>query len=148
MNSFKFILFFVYIKNIYLTLDYCTSKTNVTEPNDCVFLSNSTTKCCFNPENKSQCFWESSSNDLKCDVDYFYNYEIGEDKYNEYKDKKGYCTFVYGDIKGAFKYDIKNGESLNINEFNGLIVNCLKNNKNEIKINLIAFFLAIFFIFE
>ena len=141
MNTIKILIFIISIDNILLISDYCTSRSEPKEPNDCVFLSTSTKKCCFNPNNKTQCFFQSSEEKgLKCDTDYFYgsDYMIGEENYKKYKNKKGYCTFIYGDLKGAFKYDIPIEDVLNINEINGLIINCL-NYQDMIKMKLFAF---------
>ena len=63
---------------------------------------------------------------------------LGEDNYKKYKDKKGYCTFIYGELKGAFIYDIPIEKVLDIKEQNGLEINCL-NNQNKIKINKLIF---------
>ena len=127
MNTIQILIFIISIENILLISDYCTSRSKPLEPNDCVFLSNSTTKCCFNPNNKSQCLWQSSEVEgLICDADYFYDkYEIGEESYNKHKNKRGYCTFIYGDLKGAFEYKNPIEKELKINEMNGLIINCL-----------------------
>ena len=54
---------------------------------------------------------------------------IGEEKYEEYKDKNGYCIFVHGDIMGAFKYVGLNKDLRNIKEINGLKIDCLNNLK-------------------
>ena len=148
MNKLNIFLFCHLITNIYLLPDYCSSKINPKEPNDCVFLSTSTTKCCFK-KNYSRCLNESYADDsdgLICDIDYFYNYSIGDNNYSYYKDKIGYCTFIFGNIKGAFEYDIVIDNTLNINEFNGLIINCLSN-QQTIQINLIVFTFIIFLIF-
>ena len=145
MNTIKIIIFIISIEKILLISDYCTSRSNPEEPNQCVFLSNSTTKCCFNPNDKTQCFWQSEEIEgLKCDADYFYDkYEIGEEYYKKHKNEKGYCTFIYGDLKGAFKYDITIEEELKINEINGLIINCLSY-QDMLKMKLFGF--IIFFI--
>ena len=119
-------------------IDYCSSRIEPKEPNDCVFLSSNSNKCCFNPKNTSHCFLESEEENLLCDVDYFYGYMLGEDNYKKYKDKKGYCTFIYGELKGAFIYDLPIEKVLDIKEQNGLEINCL-NNQNKIKINKLIF---------
>ena len=56
----------------------------------------------------------------------------GEDKYKEYKDKIGYCVFIYGDIKGAFEYDEIINKILEISEVKNLEIECLSN-QNIIK---------------
>ena len=146
MDSLKIILFFISVQKIYLISDYCTSRASPTQPNDCVFLSNDTNKCCFNPSNNTQCFWESSEEGLLCDANYFYNYMIGENYYKQYKNKNGYCTFVYGEMKGAFEYKKIIENSLNIKEFNGLIINCLSE-QDIIKMKLLTFIFAFILIF-
>ena len=114
-------------------------------PNDCVFLSTNDNKCCFNPDNTTQCFSAISGEEgLLCEVDYFYGYMLGEENYDNYKDKKGYCTFVYGNIKGAFQYDIKIKDELNIEELDGLKIKCLNN--KMIQINFFIIFMSIVFI--
>ena len=149
MHTIKILIFIISIENILLILDYCTSKSDPIEPNDCVFLSTSTNKCCFNPKNTTQCFLESSKEKgLKCDTDYFYNsnkYMIGEENYKKYKNTKGYCTFIYGDLKGAFIYEHPIENDLNINEINGLTINCL-NYQNLIKMKLFTFVILFFLV--
>ena len=145
MKIFEIFLFLVIIKKIYLITDYCSSRLSPKAPNDCVTLSTKDNKCCFNPNNITQCFLDSSGEEgLLCELDYFYGYMLGEENYNNYKDRYGFCTFVYGEIKGAFKYDIKIKDELNIEELDGLKINCLKS--KMIKINLIVLFLFIVFI--
>ena len=56
MLFFELFLFFISLQKIYLITDYCSSRIEPKEPNDCVFLSTKENKCCFNPKNKSQCF--------------------------------------------------------------------------------------------
>ena len=98
-----------------------------------------------NPSNTSQCFNESSEENLLCEVDYFYDYMMGEDNYKKYKDKKGYCTFIYAEMKGAFKYGINDAieNVLNIKEKKGLEIHCL-NNQINIRCNLLIFGLITF----
>ena len=148
MNSLKIFLFFILIENIYLLPDYCTSRTSPTQPNDCFFLSNDRNKCCFNPNNNETCVWESPKEEgLLCDINYFYKYMIGEEYYKNYRNKKGYCTFIYGNMRGAFQYEKSIEASLNIKEFNGLIIDCLSNQDDIIKMNLLSFFFVLIFIF-
>ena len=130
LKIFLFVLFI--IKKINLMMDYCTTRLNPKEPNDCVFFGYNNKKCCFNPNNQSQCFFESSNQELLCEEDYFYNFMKGGDKYEEYKDKNGYCVFIYGDIKGAFEYDEKINKILEISEVKNLEIECLSN-QNIIK---------------
>ena len=126
MKYFKIFLFIVSIQKIYLITDYCNSRISPKAPNDCVPLSTKDDKCCFNPNNTTQCFLSSSEEEgLLCELDYFYGYMLGEENYDNYKNQYGYCTFIYGDIKGAFKYDILIKDELNIEELDGLKINCL-----------------------
>ena len=150
MKLIEIFLLLTSIKQIYLITDYCRSRVNPLEPNDCVFLSTSNQKCCFNPNDNNRCFLESenSNNNLLCDINYFYgdNYMIGEEKYKEYKDKNGYCTFIYGNIMGAFKYEGINKDVRNINEINGLKIDCL-NNLKMIQLSLFIFILLLVLLF-
>ena len=102
-----------------------------------------------NPKNTTQCFLESSKEKgLKCDTDYFYDsnkYMIGEENYKKYKNTKGYCTFIYGDLKGAFIYEHPIENDLNINEINGLTINCL-NYQNLIKMKVFTFVILFFLV--
>ena len=132
-----FIIFLLLIKNIYLIRDYCSTRMSPEEPNDCVFFSNDNKKCCFNPNNTTRCFEESTEEGLICQEDYFYKLGRGEDKYNQFKDKNGYCTFTYGNIKGAFKYDNYIKKVLEIKEVKNLKIKCLNN--EIIKINWFIF---------
>ena len=136
----KIILFMMILKKINLMIDYCASTINPEEPNDCVFFSTEDTKCCFNPSNTSQCFEESSMEGLICEEDYFYKFEKEEDIYKQYKDKNGNCTFIYGDIKGAFPYDENIKNVLKIIEVKGLEINCLDNGE-ILEINILIFIL-------
>ena len=146
MNFSKFIIIFILlIKDIKLMIDYCTTRILPKEPNDCVFFSTNNKKCCFNPKNTTRCFEESSEKGLICGEDYFYNFMKGEDKYKEYKDKKGYCTFNYGGIKGAFEYDEFIKKVLEIKEVKNLQIKCL-NNEN-LKFNAFFFIICLFLIF-
>ena len=145
MKLFKIFLFLVTIQKIYLITDYCNSRLSPKAPNDCVPLSTKDNKCCFNPNNTTQCFSASSKEEgLLCELDYFYGYMLGEENYDNYKNKYGYCTFVYGDIKGAFQYDIKIKDELNIEELDGLKIKCL--NSKIMQINLVVLFLLSLFI--
>ena len=145
MKLIEIFLFYISIQKIYLITDYCTSRILPKAPNDCVFLSTNDNKCCFNPDNTTQCFLAKSGEEgLLCEVDYFYGYMLGEENYDNYKDKKGYCTFVYGNIKGAFQYDIKIKDKLNIEELDGLKIKCLNN--KMIQINFFIIFMSIVFI--
>ena len=67
---------------------------------------------------------------------------MGEENFNKYKNKIGFCTFDNREIKGAFKYEgvIKN--VLDIKEINGLKIKCLSNQKIT-KINLLLLFLLL-----
>ena len=122
MKIFEIFLFLVTIKKIYLITDYCSSRLSPKAPNDCVTLSTKDNKCCFNPNNITQCFLDSSGEEgLLCELDYFYGYMLGEENYNNYKDRYGFCTFVYGEIKGAFKYDIIIKDELNIEELETIL---------------------------
>ena len=142
---YKYIIIFILINKIYLIIDYCSTRMSPQEPNDCVFFSTDEQKCCFNPNNKTNCFLQSNEEGLICEEDYFYNFMKGEDKYKEYEDKKGYCTFIYGDIKGAFVYDEVIKNILEIKEVKDLEIRCLIN--EYIKINLfICFFILILLI--
>ena len=133
------IIFLIIIKKINLIIDYCTTRILPEEPNDCVFFSTDDKKCCFNPNNTTRCFEESSEDGLICQEDYFYNFMKGEDKYKEYKNKRGYCTFTYGNIKGAFKYDEIVKKVLKIKEVKNLEVKCL--NIKYFKLNFCMFIL-------
>ena len=145
--KFKIILIFIIqIRKIYLMIDYCNTRIFPNEPNDCVFFSTDKIKCCFNPNNTTRCFEENKNkSELICKEDYFYNFMTGSDKYNKYKDKRGYCTFIYKDIKGAFVYDEVYKKVLKINEVKDLEVKCL-NNRN-IKINIYVLIFIVFLIF-
>ena len=133
------IIFFIIIKKINLMINYCNTRIFPEEPNDCVFFSTNEKKCCFNPNNKTRCFEESSEDGLLCQEDYFYNFMKGQDKYEAYKNKRGYCTFSFGNIKGAFEYDEKVKKVLKIKEVKKLEVKCL--NSKYFKLNIFIFFL-------
>ena len=141
MLFFELFLFFISLQKIYLITDYCSSRIEPKEPNDCVFLSTKENKCCFNPKNQSKCF-NTSGEGFICEADYFFDYLIGEENFSKYKNKIGFCTFNNGEIKGAFKYEgvIKN--VLDIKEINGLKIKCLSNQKIT-KINLLFLFLIL-----
>ena len=135
--------FLILIQKIYLIPDYCSLRKSPKGPNDCVLLSTNGNKCCFNPNNTEQCFnANSGAKGLLCDIDYFYGYMLGKKNYDNYKDKHGYCTFIYGDIKGALNYTNKIQDELNINELDGLEIHCLKSNYIKIK----SFFLIFLFV--
>ena len=138
------IIFLFLFKNIYLIRDYCRARIFPQEPNDCVFFSSSNKKCCFNPNNTTRCFEESTDKSLICKEDYFYKFMKGEDKYNEFKDKKGYCTFIYENIKGAFIYDELIKKVLEIKEVKNLRINCLNNDNLKINFWFFFFILMIF----
>jgi hypothetical protein len=70
---------------------------------------------------------------------------IGEENYKKYKNTKGYCTFIYGDLKGAFIYEHPIENDLNINEINGLTINCL-NYQNLIKMKVFTFVILFFLV--
>ena len=150
MKLIEIFLLLTSMKQIYLIPDYCTSRAEPSEPNDCVFLSTENQKCCFNPNDKTRCFLKSGTSDdnLLCNIDYFYgdNYMMGKENYKEYKDKNGYCTFVYGNISGAFKYEGINKDVRNINEINGLKIDCL-NNLKMIQLSLFTFILLLVLLF-
>ena len=48
MLFFELFLFFISLQKIYLITDYCSSRIEPKEPNDCVYLSTKENKCCFN----------------------------------------------------------------------------------------------------
>ena len=126
-------------------IDYCTTRKNPEEPNDCVFFPYDNKNCCFNPEKKICVLSETSNSGLLCEEDYFYNYIIGEEKYDEYKGKEGYCVFEYGNIKGVFKYDEKMENTLTINEAKNLIINCVSD-QGEINNHISFLFYFVLFL--
>ena len=134
----------ILIRKIYLVIDYCTTRIFPNEPNDCVFFSTDEEKCCFNPNNTTRCFHENKNESgLICEEDYFYYFMTGNDKYDDYEDKKGYCTFTYRNIKGAFVYDEVIKNVLEINEVKDLEIKCL--NSKNIKFNFFVFIFCFIF---
>ena len=127
------------------SIDYCTTRTNPMEPNDCVYFSTHGTKCCFNPIDNQRCYLEKTAEGLLCDEDYFYKIS-GEDRYNNNKNKNGKCIFSIKDIKGGFNYNEKNKQDLFEISENGLEIKCLKSEYINLKFifsNFIVFFLFI-----
>ena len=145
----KFI-FLILIKTsiIYSSIDYCTTRTNPNEPNDCVYFSTETQKCCFNPNNKEKCvLYSSTETGLLCNEDFLYNFDKSEESYTQYEDEPGYCVFTFEDIKGSFKYNEIIIKSFQIQEIKGLILKCNQSSSRLITYNIFALFFFLIFIF-
>ena len=121
--------------------DYCSNRI-ANEPNDCVFLSDSEKRCCFDTNNK-KCVWENSNNNLLCEEDFLYKFVNNGLEYKDKKGKNGYCIFNYNKTKGAVEYLFQNGK-VKYKEKNGLYLECY-NNVFFLNLN-IYFILIIFFL--
>ena len=112
--------------------DYCTSRNNPEEPNDCVFFSTEDKYCCFNSNSKKCVFSQtktSEEKDLLCEEDYLYHFTSQKLEYSKYKNEKKYCYFSYNKSNIAFAYqEINYGferDGFHINETNGLVLTCV-----------------------